>query len=72
MLISGSVPDHGLSPCWVAIGENGLVFTSNAHGGTISDYKTMNNGKMVLVTSVDATVNIPALDLALSIDGRYL
>ena len=71
-LISGSVPDFGLAPCWVAIGNNGLVFASNAHGGTLSDYKIMNNGKLALISSVDAAVNIPALDLAFSEGSHYL
>jgi 6-phosphogluconolactonase (cycloisomerase 2 family) len=71
-LISGSVPDFGLAPCWVAIGDHGLVYASNAHGGTLSDYKIMDNGKLALISSVDATVGIPALDLAFSSGNHYL
>jgi len=65
-LISGSVPDFGNAPCWVIATENGRIYTTNAHGGTISGYDVSRSGKLTLFSSVAATVNIPALDLALS------
>ena len=70
-LISGSVPDFGSAPCWVVITKDNQVFTSNAHGGTISSYAS-NSGALVLSSSVAANVKIPALDLALSNDSGYL
>lgn len=70
-VISGSVPDFGLAPCWIAVNGD-KVYASNAHGGTLSDYRIMNNGKLVLLCSVSATVSTPALDLVFSKCGTYL
>jgi len=63
--LSGSIPDFGLAPCWVAVSPNGeFAFTSNAHGGTISGYSVSESGMLSLYSSVAARVSIPALDLA--------
>lgn len=71
-LISGSVPDFGVAPCWVVVTASGQVYTSNAHGGTISGYNAIKHGNLVLFSSVAATVNIPSLDLALSNGDHFL
>ncbi len=63
--LSGSLPDFGLAPCWVAVSPNGqFVYTSNAHGGTISAYSVSETGTMSLFSSVAAKASIPTLDLA--------
>jgi 6-phosphogluconolactonase (cycloisomerase 2 family) len=63
--LSGSLPDFGNAPCWVAVSPNGqYVYTSNAHGGTISGYAVSGDGKMSLFSSVAAKTSIPSLDLA--------
>jgi 6-phosphogluconolactonase (cycloisomerase 2 family) len=62
--LSGSLPDFGLAPCWVAVSPNGqFVYTSNAHGGTISGYSIAKTGTMSLFSSVAAKASIPTLDL---------
>lgn len=72
-IISASVPDFGLAPCWVAISPEGsLVYTSNAHGGTISSYTISHSGAISLVGSVAGTASIPTLDLAFSGNGYIL
>jgi len=71
--LSGSLPDFGNAPCWVAITENGeFAYTTNAHGGTISGYTISSSGILNLFSSVAATVNIPALDLAFSTGSKFL
>jgi 6-phosphogluconolactonase (cycloisomerase 2 family) len=63
--LSGSIPDFGLAPCWVAISPNGqFVYSSNAHGGTISGYAVSGTGTISLFSSVAAKTSIPTLDLA--------
>jgi hypothetical protein len=63
--ISGSIPDFGLAPCWVAVSPNGQVaYTSNAHGGTISGYSISGSGTLSLFSSVAAKASIPTLDVA--------
>jgi hypothetical protein len=72
-IISASVPDFGLAPCWVAISPGGsLVYTSNAHGGTISSYTLSRSGSLSLVNSVAGTASIPTLDLAFGGNGHIL
>ena len=71
MLLSGSIPDYGNAPCWVAV-VHGKAFTSNAHGGTISSYNLLFGGKLSLNTSVAAKTMIPTLDLASSRNGMFL
>ena len=62
--LSGSIPDFGLAPCWVAVSPNGdYVYTSNAHGGTISGFEVSQTGTLNLFSSVAAKALIPTLDL---------
>jgi len=63
--LSGSIPDFGIAPCWVAVSPNGdLVYTSNAHGGTISGYDVSGTGTISLFSSVASKTLTPTLDLA--------
>jgi 6-phosphogluconolactonase (cycloisomerase 2 family) len=63
--LSGSIPDFGLAPCWVAVSPDGnFVYTSNAHGGTISGYELSRTGTISLFSSVASKALIPTLDLA--------
>lgn len=71
--LSGSMPDFGNAPCWVAISSNGqFAYTSNAHGGTISGYTISATGTINLFSSIAAKTNIPTLDLAFSKDNKFL
>jgi 6-phosphogluconolactonase len=63
--LSGSIPDFGLAPCWVAASPEGdFVYTTNAHGGTISGYEVSGTGTLSLFSSVASKAMIPTLDLA--------
>jgi 6-phosphogluconolactonase (cycloisomerase 2 family) len=71
--VSGSIPDFGLAPCWVAVSPDGrLAYTSNAHGGTISGYRVSGTGVLTLLSSVAAQASIPTLDLAFNGNGHVL
>lgn len=72
-LISGSVPDFGAAPCWVAVSHDGrYAYTSNAHGGTISSYSVSHGGSLSLLESVGAVTSVPTLDLAFSGNNLFL
>jgi 6-phosphogluconolactonase (cycloisomerase 2 family) len=63
--LSGSIPDFGLAPCWVATSPDGdFVYTTNAHGGTISGYEVSGTGTLSLFSSVASKAQTPSLDLA--------
>ena len=71
--ISGSLPDFGSAPCWVAVSHDGrFAYASNAHGGTISAYSVSGQGTLSLTSSIAAKTLVPTLDLALSGNGHYL
>lgn len=74
--LSGSIPDFGLAPCWVAVSPNGqFVYTTNAHGGTISGYSVSGTGTLSLFSSVAANahvLSIPSLDMAFGNNGQFL
>jgi 6-phosphogluconolactonase len=73
-LVSGSVPDGQLAPCWVAIAPGGAwAFTSNAHSDTISTYAVATNGSLSLSSAVAATTGSADTDLAIGgPSGQYL
>jgi 6-phosphogluconolactonase len=72
-LISGSVPDFGAAPCWVAVSHDGrYAYTSNAHGGTISSYTVSHGGTLTLLQSVAGVTSIPTLDLAFGGNNHFL
>jgi 6-phosphogluconolactonase len=71
--LSGSMPDFGNAPCWVAITWNGqIAYTSNAHGGTISGYTISRSGMLNLFSSIAAKTSVPTLDLALTAKSEFL
>ena len=71
--LSGSMPTFGNAPCWVAIPDNGkTVYTTNAHGGTISGFTISNTGTLNLFSSIAASTSIPALDLAFSAGSKFM
>jgi 6-phosphogluconolactonase len=71
--LSGSIPDFGLAPCWVAVSHDGrYAYTSNAHGGTISGYSISDGGMLNLFSSVAAKTSIPTLDLTFSGNNQFL
>jgi 6-phosphogluconolactonase len=73
-LVSGSVGDGGIAPCWVAVTHGGTwVFTANAHGDTISTYLVGSGGSLSLVTSVAATTGAADTDMGVGgSHGQYL
>jgi 6-phosphogluconolactonase len=73
-VVSGSVPDGQLAPCWVAIGGGGQwAFTTNAHSATISTYEVDALGALTLSSAVAATTGPADTDLAVGgTQGQYL
>jgi 6-phosphogluconolactonase len=72
-VISGSIVDGGIAPCWVAITGNGqYAYTANAHGNTLSSYSINHSGKLALQQSVAANTNLTPLDLAFGGNSRFL
>jgi 6-phosphogluconolactonase len=73
-VVSGSVADGQLAPCWVAIGGGGAwAFTSNAHSDTISTYAVAANGSLTLSAAVAASTGSADTDLAIGgPHGQYL
>jgi 6-phosphogluconolactonase len=69
------VADFGNAPCWVAVSKNGkYVYTTNAHGGTISGYSIANDGSLTLLNTdgVTAAPGGTPLDMSFSANGQYL
>lgn len=73
-VVSGSVMDGQLAPCWVAIGGGGhWAFTTNAHSDTISTYAVARNGALTLSSAVSATTGPADTDIAIGgSQGQYL
>jgi 6-phosphogluconolactonase len=73
-VVSGSVPDNGTAPCWVAVTHGGTwVYTANAHGNTISLYVVGAGGSLSLVNSVAATTGAADTDMGVGgTHGQYL
>ena len=72
-VVSDSIVDGGIAPCWVAISGNGqLAYTDNAHGNTISSFTISHSGALTLQQSVAATTNLTPLDLAFGGNSHYL
>jgi 6-phosphogluconolactonase len=69
--LSGAMPTFGNAPCWLAINSQ-FVYTTNAHGGTISTFSNDNDGTLALTSSIAASTAIPALDLAFGANGQFL
>lgn len=68
-VISASVVDGGIAPCWVAVNAR-YAYTANAHGNTISSYSISASGNLMLQQSVAANTNLTPLDLAFG--GNFL
>jgi len=72
-VISGSIIDGGIAPCWVVVsGDGRLAFIANAHGNTISSYSLSHSGALTLQQSVAATTNLAPLDLAFGGNSHFL
>lgn len=73
-VVSGSVVDGGIAPCWVAVTHGGTwVYTTNAHGSTISTYTVGTGGSLTLLTSVAATTGAADTDMDVGgSHGQYL
>ena len=72
-VISGSIPDGGLAPCWVVVTSDGsLAFTTNAHSNTISSYSVGPHGTLTLLQGTAASTDLTDTDMALSQNSRFL
>ena len=74
-LVSGAIATHQGAPCWVGVTKNGrFAYSANAASGTISGFAVATDGALTLLdaSGVTATVGPGNLDLALSVNGRYL
>jgi 6-phosphogluconolactonase (cycloisomerase 2 family) len=74
VVVSGSVADGQLAPCWVVIGVGGTIaFTSNAHSATISTYRVGPGGALTVRAQIAAITGAGDTDLAIGgINGQYL
>ncbi|MCI4320847.1 MAG: lactonase family protein [Thermoplasmata archaeon] len=64
-LVSGSVADGQLAPCWVAVAHNGtFAYTTDAHSASISSYTVGSGGTLTLLASVAATTGAADTDMA--------
>lgn len=64
-VVSGSIGDGQLAPCWVAIAGEHWAFTSNAHSSTISTYWVASDGALTLKSAIAATTGPADTDLAI-------
>lgn len=72
-VVSGSIGDGQLAPCWVAISGGLWAFTSNAHSDTISTYAVAKTGALTVTSAVAATTGAADTDLAIGgPHGQYL
>src|SRR5208282_395929 len=62
-VLSGTVTDGQLAPCWVAV-SGPYAFTTNAHSDTISTYQVGWGGALSLVSAVTATTGAADTDMA--------
>ena len=69
---SASVKDGQSAPCWIAITDDGLVFTTNTASGTISSYSLRRASALTLLESVAGSTGGGPTDLALSRGSRFL
>jgi DNA-binding beta-propeller fold protein YncE len=71
-VISPSVPDFQLAPCWVAVSPDGrFAYTADAHSNDISIFSVKPSGMLTLKKSAAVTASTP-LDLGISHNGRFL
>jgi 6-phosphogluconolactonase len=71
-VISGSVPNGQQAACWIAGNRRGDIFTTNPGSGTVSAYQlSTRNGQVTLLNGAAGSGNKP-LDLAITINGRFL
>ena len=74
-VISGSVPDLQMAPCWLIITRNGkYAYAANAGSQSISSYQVARDGSLSLLASVAGAADPAgaALDLALTAGSRFL
>jgi 6-phosphogluconolactonase len=73
-VVSGTVVDGQLAPCWVAVAHGGkIAYTSDAHSNNISSYTVGAGGSLTLLSSVAATTGTADTDLAVAgTHGQYL
>ena len=71
-VISPSVANGQIAACWIVGNSRGYVFTANPGTSSISSYKLRHgNGMISLLDGVAGIGNAP-LDLAISVNGRFL
>jgi 6-phosphogluconolactonase len=71
-VVSGSVGDGQMAPCWVAI-SGSYAFTTNAHSSTISTYQVGWGGTLTLLVPIAASTGAADTDMAIGgSHGQYL
>ena len=71
-VVSGSVGDGQLAPCWVAV-HGAYAFTTNAHSNTISSYQIGWGGSLTLRIALAASTGAADTDMAVGgPHGDYL
>ncbi|MCI0636259.1 MAG: lactonase family protein, partial [Actinobacteria bacterium] len=76
-LLDASVPTTETAACWVVTTADGrFAYTTNTGSGTISGYSVDDDGGLELLDSDGVTASTGGgsgpIDLALSVDGRFL
>ncbi len=76
-VISPSVPTRQTAACWVVVTPDGrFAYASNTGSGTISGYRIRFDGTIALLQADGRTVDLgpgsAPIDMALSVNGRYL
>jgi len=72
-LVTGSVANGQVAPCWVAVTRNGrYAYTADAHNGTISGYGLAGNGQLTLLQGAAAVPGGAPLDESISRNDKFL
>ncbi len=72
-VVSSSVPDFQVAPCWVVITPSGgYAYTSDGHSGNISSYTVGWGGQLTLLLSSAAVTGAGPTDMALTANGHLL
>jgi len=72
-VVSSSVPDYQVAPCWVVITPGGgYAYTSDGHSGNISSYTVGWGGQLTLLESSAAVTGAGPTDMSLASNGHLL
>ena len=70
--VSSAVANGQAATCWVLVGADNNVYTTNTVSGTISHYTISRNGELTLVDAVaGSNIGLPT-DFTISSNGRFM